>query len=49
MQLGITAKMMCQGVLALVPHLATVMSPDEVLSDPERARALMRELARTHA
>ena len=49
MQLGITAKMLCQGVLALVPHLATVMSPDEVLSDPERARALMRELARTHA
>jgi len=41
MQLGITAKMLCQGVLALVPHLATVMSPDEVLSDPERARALM--------
>ena len=40
-QLGITAKMLCQGVLALVPHLATVMSPDEVLSDPERARALM--------
>ena len=49
MQLGITAKMLCQGVLALVPHLATVMSPDEVLSDPERARALMRELAPTHA
>ena len=48
-QLGITAKMMCQGVLALVPHLATVMSPDEVLSDPERARALMRELAHPHA
>ena len=43
MQLGITAKMMCQGVLALVPHLATVMSPDEVLSDPERAMALIHE------
>jgi len=49
MQLGITAKMLCQGVLALVPHLATVMSPDEVLSDPERAMALIHETSASEA